>query len=181
MSSWRMVSERTPIAQALVEEMILSLRGQRVILDYALAPLYCVEVRALNQAVQRNIDRFPQDFMFRLTSDEVESLRSQFVILKAGRGTHPKYPPHAFTEQGVAMLSGVLKSKRAIQVNIEIMRAFVRLRQLLSENAELSRKLDSLESKYDAQFKIVFDAIRELMAPKPTKSRPIGFIGQGGA
>ena len=114
--------------------------------------------------------------MFRLTAAEVESLRSQSVILKIGRGGHSKYPPHAFTEQGVAMLSGVLQSKRAIQVNIEIMRAFVRLRQMLSANAEMARKLQSLEKRYDAQFKVVFDAIRELMAPKPSRSRPIGFV-----
>jgi hypothetical protein len=102
------------------------------------------------------------------------------VTLKKGRGEHSKYAPFAFTEQGVAMLSSVLRSKRAIQVNIEIMRAFVRLRQLLSVNAELARKVDALERKYDAQFKVVFDAIRELMAPKATKSRPIGFVTSRG-
>ena len=159
-----------------IEGLILSLRGQRVILDFGLAPLYCVEVRTLNQAVRRNIDRFPADFMFRLTAEELESLRSQSVILKTGRGGHRKYPPYAFTEQGVAMLSGVLSSKRAVQVNIEIMRTFVRLRQLLSANAGLARKLEALEKKYDAQFKVVFDAIRELMAPKAPRSRPIGFV-----
>lgn len=164
------------IAQETFEGLILTLRGQRVILDFGLAPLYRVEVRTLNQAVRRNRDRFPADFMFRLTADELDSLRSQSVILKTGRGGHTKYPPYAFTEQGVAMLSGVLQSKRAIQVNIEIMRAFVRLRQLLSANAELASKLEALEQRYDAQFKVVFDAIRELMAPKAARSRPIGFV-----
>jgi len=171
-----MLKRPRPPSNEQVESLILSLRGQRVILDFSLAPLYCVEVRALNQAVRRNLARFPKDFMFRLTAEEVESLRSQSVILKTGRGGHSKYPPLAFTEQGVAMLSGVLQSKRAIQVNIEIMRAFVRLRQWLSANAELARKLESLEKKYDDQFKVVFDAIRELMMPKTFKSRPIGFV-----
>jgi hypothetical protein len=164
------------ISQDEIESLILSIRGQRVMLDFGLAPLYCVEVRALNQAVRRNIERFPPDFMFRLTPSELNSLRSQSVILKTGRGEHTKYPPQAFTEQGVAMLSGVLHSKRAIQVNIEIMRAFVHLRQILSANADLARKLDALEARYDAQFKVVFDAIRHLMAPSTSKARPIGFV-----
>ena len=111
-----------------------------------------------------------------LAADETESLRSQFVILKKGRGEHSKYLPQAFTEQGIAMLSSVLRSKRAILVNIEIMRAFVRLRQFLSTNAELARRLEALEKKYDAQFKVVFDAIRDLMAPIRPRSRPIGFV-----
>lgn len=145
-------------------------------LDSALAQLYEVEVRILNQAVRRNMDRFPGDFMLQLTPAEAGSLRSQFVILKTGRGQHRKYPPQAFTEQGIAMLSSVLRSKRAVHVNIEIMRAFVRLRQFLSTNAELARKLETLEKKYDAQFKVVFDAIREVMAPGRPRSRPIGFI-----
>jgi ORF6N domain len=114
--------------------------------------------------------------MFQLTAEEVDSLRSHFVTLKAGRGRHRKYRPFAFTEQGVAMLSSVLRSKRAVQVNIEIMRAFVRLRQMLASNAELARKLDALERKYDAQFKVVFDAIRQLMSPPGPKKRKIGFL-----
>ena len=145
-------------------------------LDSALARLYGVEVRVLNQAVRRNLESFPDDFMLQLTAAEVDSLRSQFVILKTGRGAHTKYLPYAFTEQGVAMLSSVLRSRRAVQVNIEIMRAFVRLREILSANADLARKLDALERRYDAQFRVVFDAIRELMAPSPTKPRPIGFV-----
>lgn len=162
--------------QNQIESRIVVIRGQRVMLDEALAELYQVEVKALNQAVRRNADRFPADFAIRLTADEEESLRSQFVTLKTGRGQHRKYPPTAFTEQGVAMLSTVLRSKRAVLVNIEIMRTFVRLRQMLASNAELAQRLDALERKYDSQFKVVFHAIRELMLPQRTTSRPIGFI-----
>ena len=143
-------------------------------LDRDLAELYGVTVSAFNQAVTRNAQRFPEDFMFRLTKQEFESLRSQIVTLK-GRGKHPKYPPRAFTEQGVAMLSGVLHSKRAIEVNIEIMRAFVRLRQMLASHKDLARKLAALKEKYDKHFKVVFDAIRQLMTPPESKLRPIGF------
>jgi len=159
-----------------VERAILVLRGHRVLLDEDLATLYEVDVRALNQAVKRNLERFPGDFAFRLTADEAGSLRSQTVILDVGRrGQHRKYPPLAFTEQGVAMLSSVLRSPRAVQVNIEIMRAFVRLREMLSADAELSRKLDALEKRYDAQFRVVFQAIRELMTPPATSRKRIGF------
>jgi len=155
---------------------ILVIRGHKVMLDSDLAALYGVETKVLNQAVRRNIERFPEDFMFRLTSDEAERLRSQSVTSKKGRGQHRKYLPHAFTEQGVAMLSSVLKSPSAIQVNIEIMRAFVRLRQMVTSNADLARKLNALERKYDGQFKIVFAAIRELTEPPIKKrSRRIGF------
>ena len=159
-----------------IESRIFLIRGQKVMLDEDLAALYEVEVKVLNQAVKRNLDRFPDDFMFQLTAEEALPLRSQIVTLKSGRGQHRKYSPYAFTEQGVAMLSSVLHSDRAIQVNIEIMRAFVRLRQMLSTNAELSRKLATLEKKYDVQFKAVFEAIRELMTPlEPKKKLPIGF------
>jgi phage regulator Rha-like protein len=152
------------------------IRGLRVMLSQHLAELYEVEPRALNQAVKRNIERFPEDFMFQLTEEEAALLRSQTVTLKTGRGQHSKYLPYAFTEQGVAMLSSVLHSERAIQVNIEIMRTFVRLRQMLATNAELSRKLVALEKKYDARFKAVFEAIHELMSPPENKKkRPIGF------
>lgn len=148
-----------------IESGILLIRGCRVMLDEDLAALYEVQVKALNQSVRRNIERFPGDFMFQLTSEEAAALRSQSVTLKKGRGEHRKYPPMAFTEQGVAMLSSVLRSKRAVLVNVEIMRTFVRLRQMLNANADLARKLAALEDKYDAQFKVVFEAIRELMAP----------------
>ena len=144
-------------------------------LDSDLAELYGVEIKVLNQAVKRNIERFPVDFMFQLTTEESELLRSQIVTLETGRGKHRKYLPYAFTEQGVAMLSSVLKSERAINVNIGIMRSFVRLRQMLSSNATLARKLAALEKKYDLQFKAVFDAIRQLMAPPSKPKREIGF------
>lgn len=163
----------TPIPSERITQSILFMRDHKVILDADLAALYEVETRILIQAVKRNMDRFPEDFMFQLSEQELRNLRSQFVISSwGGRRT----PPYAFTEQGVAMLSSVLRSKRAVQVNVEIMRAFVRLRQMLSSHAELSRKLLALEKKYDAQFKVVFDAIRELMTPsEPKKKRPIGF------
>jgi hypothetical protein len=144
-------------------------------LDSDLAALYGVETKVLNQAVRRNIERFPEDFMFQLTSDEAERLRSQSVTSKSGRGGR-RTAPYAFTEQGVAMLSSVLSSPSAIRVNIEIMRAFVRLRQMATSNADLARKLNALERKYDGQFKIVFAAIRELTEPPIKKrSRRIGF------
>ena len=161
-----------------LESKILVVRGQRVMLDAELARLYGVEVRALNQAVKRNAERFPADFVFHLQADEVSALRSQNVILETlGRGRHAKYPPRAFTEQGVAMLSSVLKSGRAARVNVEIMRTFVRLRQMVGQNEQLARRLDALEAKYDRQFKAVFDAIRELMTPPtPAPKRRIGFV-----
>ena len=162
-----------------IESRIVEVRGHRVLLDADLAKLYGVEVRTLNQAVRRNVARFPSDFMFQLTWEEAERSRSQIVILNAGaaRGRNIKFRPYAFTEQGVAMLSSVLNSNRAIQANVEIMRAFVRLRGLIGHNRELARRLDHLESRYDRQFKVVFDAIRELMTPPaaPPKRR-IGFI-----
>ncbi|MBL6978977.1 MAG: ORF6N domain-containing protein [Desulfobacteraceae bacterium] len=150
---------------------IVFLRGEKALLDRDLAGLYGVETKVLKQAVRRNIKRFPDDFMFELTKEEQHSLRSQNVTLK--RGQHSKYLPFAFTEQGVAMLSSVLNSERAVQVNIEIMRAFVRLRRMLSVNKDLERKLTALEQKYDEQFKVVFDTIRALMTPpeEPKQSR----------
>jgi phage regulator Rha-like protein len=149
------------------------IRDEKVMLDQDLAVMYEVETRVLVQAVKRNIDRFPKDFMFQLNKDEFSNLRSQIVTSSwGGRRT----PPYAFTEQGVAMLSSVLNSKRAVLVNIEIVRTFVKLRRILTTHAELASKLASLERKYDKQFKLVFDAIREIMAPKdPPKQRQIGF------
>ncbi|MBI5763010.1 MAG: ORF6N domain-containing protein [Planctomycetes bacterium] len=174
-----MARQRKPTSIIPVERIdhsILLIRGHKVMLDRDLASLYQVEVRALIQAVKRNRTRFPEDFMFQLTRAEAASLRSHSVIIKRGRGSHSKYLPHVFTEQGVAMLSSVLRSQRAVRVNIEIMRAFVRLRQLLSSNAELARKLKTLERKYDAKFRVVFEAIRELMVPQDEPDRPpIGF------
>ena len=157
-----------------IEQSILLIRGQKIMLDADLAALYGVEAKQLKRAVRRNISRFPKDFMFELTKDEYQSLRSQFGTLK--RGEHSKYLPYAFTEQGVAMLSSVLNSERAILVNLEIMRAFVRLREMLASNVAMARKLAALEKKYDEQFKVVFDAIRALMTPKTEKSqKQIGF------
>ncbi|HEY5768781.1 MAG TPA: ORF6N domain-containing protein [Terrimicrobium sp.] len=159
------------------ERRILLFRGQKVMLDFDLAELYGVETRALKQAVRRNSDRFPEDFAFALTPEEVEILRSQTVISSSHGGS--RYGHIAFTEQGVAMLSSVLRSSRAVQVNIAIMRAFVRLRELLLTNADLARKLDAIEKKYDAQFRVVFDAIRQLMAPPDPPRDRIGFHREG--
>ncbi len=156
-----------------IERSILLIREHKVLLDADLAELYGVETRVLVQAVKRNADRFPDDFMFQLSDDEFENLRSQSVMSSSWGGR--RSPPYAFTEQGVAMLSSVLRSKRAVQVNIEIMRAFVRLRQILRTHEDLARKLLEMERRYDAQFKVVFDAIRQLMAPpKKPKRKPIG-------
>ena len=157
-----------------IETVIFFLRGERVILDADIAALYAVETKNLIKAVKRNQERFPEDFMFQLTSEEVRRLRFQFGTSN-GRGGR-RYLPYAFTEQGVAMLSGVLRSEQAVKVNVEIMRAFVRLRRMVNEQAELARKLDDLEERYDEQFKVVFDALRELMAPpEDSEGRPIGF------
>jgi len=157
-----------------IENRILLLRGQKVILDSDLAQLYGVPVSALNQAVKRNSSRFPEDFMFQLSENENESLLSQIVISKRGRGGRQNLP-YAFTEQGVAMLSSVLRSERAVHVNIAIMRTFVHLRGIISTHKDLTRKLDALEQKYDAQFRVVFDAIRALMEPTAGAKRRIGF------
>ena len=168
-----MVSKQSLIPVDRIEKAILLVRRQKVMLDADLAGLYGVETRVLVQAVKRNLERFPEDFMFQLSREEFAVLRSQSVTSSDWGGR--RYPPYAFTEQGVAMLSSVLRSQRAIQVNIEIMRAFIRLRQMLASHAELARKLDALEKKYDAQFKDVFEAIRQLMAPPERKRRAIGF------
>jgi hypothetical protein len=157
-----------------IEKAIYFIRGEKVMLDRDLALLYGVQTKSLNKAVKRNLQRFPPDFMFQLTEDEAEALRFQIGTSNKRRGGR-RYLPYVFTEQGVAMLSGLLNSERAVVVNIEIMRAFVKLRQLLASNTDLARRLDELESKYDKQFKIVFVAIRQLMNPRPVKRKPIGF------
>jgi hypothetical protein len=156
-----------------IEQAILVLRGHRIMLDEDLAELYRVEVKALNQAVKRNLARFPEDFMFQLTKKETEILRSQSVTSSSWGGRRTL--PYAFTEQGVAMLSSVLRSERAVRVNIEIMRAFVGLRRMLQANTVLARQLRDLEKKYDSQFKVVFDAIKQLMTPPAKKQGKIGF------
>ena len=156
-----------------IERAILLIRGEKVMLDSDLAEIYGVETKVLNQAVKRNTTRFPPDFMFQLTTEEWESLRSQFVTLK--RGEHRKYLPYVFTEHGALMLANVLNSERAAQTSVQVVRAFVRLRQMLASNAKLARKLEALEKKYDTQFKVVFDAIRQLMSPPARPKREIGF------
>jgi len=161
-----------PLPMEAIQQAILVIRGQRVMLDRDLALLYGVETRVLNQAVKRNPDRFPSDFMFTLTRDEIRDI-SQLVICSATI-KHAKNV-HAFTEQGVAMLSSVLNSPRAIQVNIAIMRAFVQLRAMLATHADLAGKLDELEKKVDTQFQVVFEAIRQLMIPSAKPRKPIGF------
>jgi len=168
-----MVNEKSLIPVERIEKAILLIRGQKVMLDADLAELYGVETKMLVRAIKRNMDRFPADFMFQLSKEEFDNLRFHFGTSSDWGGR--RYPPYAFTEQGVAMLSSVLHSQRAIQVNIEIMRAFIRLRQMLVSHVELARKLDALEKKYDAQFRQVFEAIRQLMAPPEPKRRAIGF------
>ena len=169
-----MTETTLPIPPERIERAILLLRGHKVLLDADLAALYGVATRVLVQAVHRNRSRFPDDFMFQLSDEEFARLRSQVGISTSGRGGR-RYRPYAFTEQGVAMLSSVLRSERAVQVNIEIMRAFVRLRQLLASHEELAWRLDELEQKYDDQFKVVFEAIRQLMTPPARSQRQIGF------
>jgi len=161
------------IPAEVIERKIYLIRGHKVMLDGDLAELYGVATKRLNEQVRRNLRRFPSDFMFQLSSKEAESLRSQFATSKRGGR---RYLPYAFTEQGVAMLSTVLNSDRAIEVNIQIMRAFVKLREMIASHKELAKRLDELESKYDEQFKVVFDAIRELMTPPEPKRRRIGFL-----
>ena len=158
------------------QRSILLVRGQRAMLDADLAALYRVRTKALVQAVRRNASRFPEDFMFRLTGQEAARLRSQFVTsnVRQGRGGR-RFLPYAFTEHGVAMLSSVLRSQRAIDVNIAIMRAFVRLRRISLSHEELARKLSALERKYDSQFRVVFDAIRQLMSTPVSGRSAIGF------
>ena len=170
---------KTVVVSERASRTIATVRGQSVMLDADLASLYRVDIKSLNQAVKRNRARFPSDFMFRLSAQEAASLRSQTVTLERGRGRHRKYLPYAFTEQGVAMLSSVLRSSRAVHVNIEIMRAFIRLRHVVHPNGELAKKIARLEVKYDGQFRVVFQAIRELMTPPPVPRRRIGYLRIG--
>jgi hypothetical protein len=171
-----MAAKQSLVPLERIERAILLIRGQKVMLSTDLAELYGVEPRVPVQAVKRNIERFPRDFLFQLTKAESSHLKSQIVI--SSWGGVRRAAPYTFTEQGVAMLSSVLRSKRAVQVNIEIMRAFVRLRRMLASHKDLAQKLEELEGKYDAQFKVIFDAIRELMAPPEPKRRRIGFLAK---
>jgi len=177
MKEFHMEEEDPLVPVEHIERAIRLIRGEKVILDADLAALYGVETRVLVQAVKRNLERFPPDFMFQLTGEEFTVLRSQTVTSRGWGGR--RYPPYAFTEQGVAMLSSVLRSPRAIGVNIEIMRAFVRMRRLLASHAKLEKKLLELEEKYDGQFAVVFEALKQLMAPTEPKTRQIGFQGSG--
>ncbi len=170
----QIVTSNSALPAERIEQRILLIRGQKVMLDSDLAELYSVETKALNQAVRRNLDRFPDDFMFQLTREEFEALRFHFDTSNEGRGGR-RYYPYAFTEQGVAMLSSVLRSPRAVHVNIAIMRAFVKLREIFASHQELAQRLEGIENKYDAQFKAVFDAIEALMQPPDTPRRQIGF------
>ena len=171
--SKRQVESVIPVHR--IEKVIYLIRGQNVMLDTDLASLYGVETFNLNKAVKRNLERFPDDFLFQLNKDEWDDLKFQTGMSKPTQRGGRRTSPYAFTEQGVAMLSSVLRSRRAVSVNVEIMRTFVRLRRLMASHEGLARKLDALENKYDHQFKVVFDAIRQLMAPPPSTKRRIGF------
>ncbi len=173
----KLTTTNLSVSVQLIERRIYLIRGQKVMLDFDLAELYGVPTRQLNQQVTRNKKRFPEDFMFRLTKEEAEALRSQFVISNIGRGGR-RYLPRAFTEQGVAMLSTVLNSEQAIEVNIAIMRAFVRLRQMLETNEELNRKFAAVVRKlstHDKYFRVVFDELKKLTEEPPSSGRQIGF------
>ena len=174
-SDWRIPVKQSLIPVERIEKAIYLIRGEKVMLDRDLAAMYGVPTKVFNQAVRRHQERFPADFMFQLTKEEARSIRSRSQSVTLKRGSNIKYLPYAFTEHGVLMLSSVLNSERAIQVNIEIMRAFVNLRQMLSSNAVLSRRLNELERKYDRQFKVVFDAIRKLMSLPQPAHKQIGF------
>jgi hypothetical protein len=170
---YQLVTSSSGIPPERIERRILRIRGQNVMLSTDLAELYGVAPKVLVQAVKRNLKRFPEDFMFQLTKTEVANLKSQIVTSSWGGAR--RATPYAFTEQGVAMLSSVLRSPRAVQVNIAIMRAFVKLREIIASHKELARRLEEMESHYDAQFRAVFDAIRELMEPPEKPRRRIGF------
>ena len=156
-----------------IATLIYFIRGHRVMLDSDLAVLYNVETKRLKESVRRNIERFPSDFMFELTQEEYKFLRSQIATLK--RGKHSKYLPFAFTEHGAVMLASVLRSPVAVQASIHVVRAFVKLREILASNKELAQKIEDLEKKYDKQFQIVFEAIKQLMSPQKNERKPIGY------
>jgi len=173
------MAENSIVIQERIEKKIYLIRNQKVMIDEDLAELYNVSTGRLNEQVKRNLDRFPKNFMFQLSKTEYNTLRSQIAILKTGRGRHRKFLPYAFTEQGVAMLSSVLKSKRAVQVNIQIMRAFVKLREILSTHKELAQKLKELELKidsHDQKIQTIFEVINQLLTPPEKPKKKIGFI-----
>lgn len=162
------------ILPEVIESKIYLIRGQKIMIDFDLSALYGVTTKSLNQAVKRNLKRFPNDFMFRLSREETDSLRSQNVTSNDSRGGR-RYLPYAFTEQGVAMLSSVLNSDRAIQVNIEIMRTFTKLRLMLSEHKDILRKIENMEAKYDKKFRIIFETLRKMLNPPEPPRKQIGF------
>ncbi len=171
-------SETNLIPIETIESKILLLRGRKVMLDRELAALYGVETKHLKRQVKRNIERFPDDFMFQLSVQEFTDWRSQFGASNSSEKMGLRYPPYVFTELGVAMLSSVLNSKQAIQVNIQIMRAFTKLRDMISTHKEMQKKIDDMEKKYDNQFKIVFDALRQLIEPPAKPKGKIGFTAK---
>ncbi len=178
MSTKNTVSRELNGVSDVIGRRIYIIRSQKIVLSTHLAELYGVKPKTLIQAVKRRASRFPSDFMFKLTKDEFDSLRSQIVTLEKGRGQYPKYPPFAFTEQGVAMLSSVLNSERAVQVHIAIMRAFVRLREILALHKDLARRIEALERKHvdhDANIRVLFQTIRDCLEATPKKRRHIGF------
>lgn len=172
-----------PVVVERIERKILLIRGQKVMLDDALAELYRVSTKALKQAVRRNRDRFPADFLLELSAEEAAGLRSQIVTLEKGRGKYTKYAPYAFSEQGVAMLSSVLKSKRAVQMNILIIRAFVRLREVLATHRDLARKMEELERRHmeqSSRIDGVYEILQRLIAAPTKPKRTIGFLNDAG-
>lgn len=169
----QIVTSKPAIPAEQIERRILLIRGQKVMLDSDLADLYGVSTKRLNEQVKRNIERFPADFMLRLTSQESKVLRSQFATSSSWGGR--RYNPLAFTEHGALMLASLLNSQRAVEVSVFVVRAFVKLREMLASHRDLARRLDDLEKKYDSQFRVVFDAIRELMSPPAPSRRRIGF------
>jgi len=156
-----------------IEQKIYVIRGERVMLDSDLAEIYGVTTKRLNEQVKRNIKRFPEDFMFQLTAEELEDMRSQIATASK---RNVRFPPYVFTEHGAIMAANVLSSERAVEASVQVVRAFVKLRGLLASNAELAKKFEALEKKYDAQFRVVFDAIRKLMMPPDAPKRKIGFV-----
>ena len=159
----------------LIENKIYLIRKQKVMLDSELAELYGVSTKRLNEQVRRNIERFPEDFMFVLKKEEADFLRSQFATLKKGRGQHSKYLPYAFTEHGAIMAATILNSPRAVEMSIFVVRAFVKLREMIISHKDLKQKIEEMEKKYDSQFKIVFTVIKELMTTPEKPARKIGF------
>jgi hypothetical protein len=179
--NWGFMEKQTGIIPLeRIQQSILHIRGEKVMLDSDLAGIYGVTTKALNQAVKRNINRFPEDFMFRLNLEELVELNRSQIVTGSQKHRDPRFPPYAFTEHGALMLANVLNSKRAAQTSVQVVRAFIRMRQVMASTTELAEKLRTLEKKYDSQFKVVFDAIRQLMSGPEPKRGEIGFHVKGG-